>query len=336
LNGGKGGGAKLEATAMPYDDVCGKCGAKRIDKQIGIEETPQQYIDNLVKVFEEVRRVLKPDGTLWVNIGDSYARTGGAKTKSNSEIISSKTGGARLRNKGIPPNGMKEKDLMGIPWTLAFALRDAGYYLRQDIIWAKPAPLPESVTDRCTKSHEYIFHLSKSARYYFDADAIAEPIASSSVQRLSQDVESQTGTMRHHGGDNDGKPMKALHGKKSYGPVGGAKYGDNDDPHHATKSGKSFEMKETRNKRDVWTMSSSGISDEHFAPYPEEIPRTCILAGSKEGDIVLDPFVGSGTTGFVALRLGRRFIGIDLSKKNVGICERRFIRAIPSLAWECY
>jgi site-specific DNA-methyltransferase (cytosine-N4-specific) len=202
---------------------------------------------------------------------------------------------------------MKEKDIMGIPWTLAFALRDAGWYLRQDIIWAKPAPLPESVTDRCTKSHEYIFHLSKSARYYFNADAIAEPAAFAGKTVSLGDKSLSKGQAT-------GMNVK----------VSGSGLAD------------SIVVKETRNKRDVWTMSSSGISDEHFAPYPEEIPRTCILAGSKEGDIVLDPFVGSGTTGFVALRLGRRFIGIDLSKKNVGICERRFIRAIPSLAWECY
>jgi DNA modification methylase len=183
----------------------------------------------------------------------------------------------------------------------------------QDIIWHKNNPLPESVTDRCTKSHEYIFMLSKSPRYYFDADAIAEPVSESTGARI-----------------------EIQNGRKMSGPVGGAKYGDNDDPHHATKSGKPFETKETRNKRDVWTMSSSGIRDEHFAPYPEEIPRTCILAGSKEGDTVLDPFTGSGTTGFVALRLGRKFIGVELNPKFVKIIERRFVRTIPSLAWELY
>jgi DNA modification methylase len=293
------------------------------------------FICQLVEVFEEVRRVLKPDGLCFINIGDSYARTGGARS-SNTESISAKTKSARLGNRGIPPDGTKEKDLMGIPWTLALALRSAGWYLRQDVIWAKPNPLPESVTDRFTKSHEYIFMLSKSPRYYFDQAAVAEPLAESSKVHLAQDVESQAGSMRAHAGIT-GKPLRALHGKSYLGsPDGGSKYGDNDDPHHATKSGKPYHVKETRNKRDVWTMCSSSVSDEHYAPYPEEIPKTCILCSSKENDIVLDPFVGSGTSGFVALRLGRRFIGIDLNPKSIKICETRFVRAIPSLAWEMY
>jgi hypothetical protein len=233
-------------------------------------------------------------------------------------------------------NRYQAKQQLGIPSMLYLALRNKGWIGRQTIIWHKPAPLPESVTDRFTKSHEYIFMLSKSPRYYYDQAAVAEHLAESSKVRPAQDVDSQAGSMRAHAGIT-GKPLRALPGKKLLGsPVGGSKYGDNDDPHHATKSGKPYEVKETRNKRDVWTMVSSSVRDEHYAPYPEEIPKTCILCGSKENDIVLDPFVGSGTSGFVALRLGRRFIGIDLNPKSIKICETRFVRAIPSLAWEMY
>ena len=291
---------------MPFGDVCGRCGAKRVDKQIGIENTPQAFIDTLVEVFEEVRRVLKPDGLCFINIGDSYARTGGARS-SNTETISAKTAGARMKTRGIPPDGIKEKNLMGIPWTLALALRSAGWYLRQDIIWSKPNPLPESVTDRFTKSHEYIFMLSKSPRYYFDQAAVAEPaaFAGKTVSLGAKSLSKGQATAMNRAASGNGLADEMV-------------------------------VKETRNKRDVWTMCSSSVSDEHYAPYPEEIPKTCILCGSKENDIVLDCFVGSGTTGFVALRLGRRFIGIDLNPKSIKICETRFVRAIPSLAWEMY
>jgi DNA modification methylase len=306
LHGGKGGGEKLEAVVLPMGSVCSKCGARRIDKQIGIEDSPTQYIDALVAVFEQVRRVLKPDGTCWINIGDSYARTGGAKTH-NEECISSKTGSARLKNRGVPPDGLKGKDLIGLPWMLAFALRDAGWYLRQDIIWHKNNPLPESVTDRCTKSHEYIFLLSKSGKYYFDSKAIAEEAAYS-------------GKTVHLGQKSLSKGQAAAMHREASG--------------NGLKD--SMVVAELKNRRDVWTMSSSGIRDEHFAPYPEEIPKTCILAGSREGDTVLDPFTGSGTTGFVALRLGRKFVGVELNPAFVKIVERRFVRAIPSLAWENY
>lgn len=307
LNHGNGGGKKLESTPMPYrGDLCPKCGAKRIDKQIGREATPREYVEALVEVFEEVRRVLKPTGTFWLNIGDSYA-----KDNKNGE-------------------GIKPKDLMGVPWMVAFALRSQGWYLRQANHWVKPNPLPSSVSDRTTSAQEYVFHFSKSADYYYDADAIAEPVADSTIERLSQDIDNQAGSMKVHGGLLD-KPMKALPPKKKmHGRVGGDKY------QGVYGTSKPFEAKETRNKRNVWVMSSSNVSEEHFAPFPDELPTICIKAGSKENDIVLDPFSGSGTTGFVALRLGRRFIGVELNPKSVKIMEKRFVKAIPSLAWELY
>jgi DNA modification methylase len=214
LNGGKGGGDKLAAIVRSVGQLC-KCGARRIDRQIGIEASPQKYIESLVLVFDEVRRVLKPDGVCFINIGDSYASSGGSRP--TQTMHDSKYKGEL----GVKPqtDNYKPKDLLGIPWMLAFALRDAGWYLRQDIIWSKKNPLPESVRDRCTKSHEYIFHLSKSPRYYFDGQAIAEPIAESSVARISQDVESQTGSLRAHAGAA-GKPPQGSTGKVSAGGLG--------------------------------------------------------------------------------------------------------------------
>lgn len=341
LHGGRGGGAKLESTAFPYKDICGKCGAKRVDKQIGLEATPQEYVDALVEVFAEVRRVLKPKGTLWINIGDSYTSGGrtsrdAGKSKFNGGNDGAYRGLTVKGTRAATPIGLKPKDLIGVPWMLAFALRASGWYLRQEIIWDKPNPLPESVRDRCTKAHEHIFLLAKTAQYYFDGDAIAERIADSSRERLSQDLDSQKGTMRHHAGIT-GKPMKALHGRVKTRNQRYADAGLAGDPKARTKLGlKDCAIYEWRNKRTVWRLTPSGIRDEHFAPFPEELPETCIKAGSKQDDLVLDPFMGSGTTGFVALRLGRRFVGVELNPKYAKLAERRFVRAIPSLAWEMY
>jgi DNA modification methylase len=217
------------------------------DGQLGLEPTPHDFVENLCKIFDEVWRVLADDGTLWVNLGDSYAN----------------------------------KSLAGIPWRFAFAMQDRGWYLRQDIIWAKPNPMPESVTDRCTKSHEYIFLLTKNPRYYFDNDAIREPLAESSLTRLAQDIDGQTGSARANGGAKTNGNMKAV------GPrFGGNKYGDSDDPKHATKSGNVYESNGKRNKRSVWTVSVASFKDAHFAVYPPNLITPCILAGSSEGDTV--------------------------------------------------
>lgn len=246
--------------------------------QIGMESTPEEYIDKLVEVFRAVWRVLRPDGTLWVNIGDSYATRSGAQPPAN---IKNSCGHTAKR----PPSGYKCKDLIGIPWMLAFALRADGWYLRQDIIWAKPNCMPESVRDRCTKSHEYIFLLSKSPRYYFDAAAISEPIAGSSTKRYLQNIEQQRGSDRQPGKTNG--IMKAA--LPRFG--GGLR----------------------RNKRDVWAISTGGFKGAHFAVFPERLVEPCILAGCPEGGTVLDPFAGSGTTGVVAKRLGRGFVGCEIN-----------------------
>jgi len=234
------------------------------DEQIGQEETPDKYIDNMVEVFNNVLRVLKKDGTLWLNIGDSYSS---------------------IRNEKI---GVKKKDLVGIPWMLAFALRKNGWYLRQDIIWAKPNPMPESVRDRCTKSHEYIFMLTKSEKYYYDHNAIREP---------------RTSVGSNH-------------------QFGGKKYNDPDNPIYGSIQSV-YESDGKRNKRDVWNITTQPFKDAHFAVMPEALVEPCILAGSRVDDLILDPFAGSGTVGVVAKKHNRKFIGIELNPDYAKIANDR-------------
>lgn len=230
-----------------------------IDGQIGMEPTPQEYISRMESVFKEVYRVLRNDGTLWLNIGDSYASNlkgdGGASEKQL------RNAGSRYKISQRFDHGLKSKDLCGIPWRLAFALQAAGWYLRCDIIWSKPNPMPESVMDRPTKSHEYLFLMAKSERYYYDAEAIKEKMVDESDWEYRQ---------RKAGG---------------------------------------------RNKRSVWEIATMPYSGAHFATYPKALVEPCILAGTKPGDVVLDPFAGSGTTGVVAIEHGRKFIGFDLNEK---------------------
>jgi site-specific DNA-methyltransferase (cytosine-N4-specific) len=251
------------------------------DGQIGNEQTPQQFIDNLVEVFACVWDILADDGTLWVNLGDSYANN------SSQASNNGRAGFGNPREKVVNRigNGYKQKDLMGMPWRLAFALQDFGWYLRQDIIWHKPNPMPESVTDRCTKSHEYIFLLTKNQKYYFDHEAIKED---------SVDIESTS--KRYE------KNFNAFNGGMETGAIS------------RNNPVAKLEFDGKRNKRDVWTINTKSYKGAHFAVYPEELIEPCILAGSKAGDIVLDPFFGSGTTGAVAQNLGRKWIGCELNK----------------------
>ena len=239
------------------------------DGQIGLEETPESYVQKMVDVFREVKRVLRDDGTLWLNIGDSYNGSGG--------------------------NHKKPKDLIGIPWMLAFALRTDGWYLRQDIIWHKPNPMPESVRDRCTKAHEYIFLLSKSPKYYFDSEAIKIP------------VKQEWGTRDRTNGKyhNDGTGLRPHSGlEKSY-----------------TKA----------NKRSVWTVTTKPFKDAHFATYPESLIVPCVLAGCAEGGLVLDPFMGAGTTALVSKKLGRNYVGFELNPEYRNIAIKRIENACGAL-----
>lgn len=289
-----------------YKTVCRLCGAVRVDKQIGLEETPEEYIEKLVRVFTEVYRVLKPEGTLWLNIGDSYS---GAK-KGNTETVKHKKVAAQ--SDFVKPlwNGAKPKDLIGIPWMLAFALRASGWYLRQDIIWHKPNPMPESVTDRCTKSHEYIFLLSKSQKYYFDNEAIQEEVVTQIDPRIGNRVE-YDGMRKGQKGQGQ-RAFVALKVKSI----------SEENPHcdsdKAIKDGVVV-----RNKRDVWTVNVKPDSVAHFATYPEELIKPCILAGSKSGGVILDPFMGSGTTARVARMLNRHFVGFELNSEYCKIINNK-------------
>ena len=294
------------------------------DGQIGLEQTPNEYVAEMVAVFRQVHRVLRNDGTLWLNLGDSYSAMRDSKATPDTlrgEGTGTAVGSAANRNPAnLKAAGLKHKDLVGIPWRVAFALQADGWYLRQDIIWHKPNPMPESVTDRCTKSHEYIFLLSKSAKYYFDHEAIKEPLANSSLKRLSQNVAEQKGSDRVPGKTNG--PMKAVASGIRFG---GSKYGDSDDPKHATKSGDEWEIPADglRNKRSVWTVTTRPFKGAHFATFPPQLIEPCILAGSKLGDTILDPFFGAGTTGLVAQRHSRNWIGCELNPEYAEMARKR-------------
>jgi DNA modification methylase len=270
------------------------------DTQIGLEQTPDEYVKEMVQVIREVRRVLTDDGTLWLNLGDSYGNPSAGRNDGEHRA-DGRPGGMSFKAVGTTKhtgNSVKPKDLVGIPWRVAFALQADGWWLRQDIIWHKPNPMPESVTDRCTKAHEYVFLLTKSARYYYDAEAIAEPAAPSSVDRLTQpNISNQTGSTREPGKTNGN--MKAV------GNV------------------------ETRNRRSVWTITTKPFKGAHFAVMPEALAEPCILAGSAPGDLVLDPFTGSGTVAVVALRHGRNFIGCELNPDYAEIARQRITDDAP-------
>lgn len=273
-----------------------------VDGQIGLEETPEAYVEKMVAVFREVRRVLKNDGTMWLNLGDSYSSHKDCKSigqtialgTSREHAHEMELGKSRVRDsKMLKSQGYKNKDLIGIPWMVAFALRADGWYLRQDIIWHKPNPMPESVTDRCTKAHEYIFLLSKSARYYYDADAIKEPLAD--VNRTNFQSGSRPNGKNKDRNDND-----------------------------LSERSKDV-VYEDRNKRSVWTVTTKPFSEAHFATFPEDLIVPCIKAGCPEGGVVLDPFMGAGTTALVALKLNREYIGFELNPEYVKIAEKRLL-----------
>lgn len=301
------------------------------DGQIGLEATPEAYVARMVEVFREVRRVLREDGTCWLNLGDSYAANGvsGLHIKGASSTLVGTANSAHYNGKKEVPRGLKPKDLVGIPWRVAFALQADGWWLRQDIIWHKPNPMPESVRDRCTKAHEYVFLLTKSERYFYDAEAVSEAVAVSTTSRLQQPtLLEQAGSDRVPGKTNG--PMKAV------GPrFGGSKFGDSDDPKHATKSGNVYQIPDAngrRNRRSVWTVTTKPYSGAHFAVMPPDLVEPCVLAGCPEGGIVLDPFAGSGTTLAVAAALGRNAIGCELNPAYIALAERRIKDARSSVA----
>ena len=301
-----------------------------VEGQLGLEPTPDAYVAAMVEVFREVRRVLAEDGTLWLNLGDSYAGGGGfapdapcnverreriASGDANSQTFKlSSRQHERNKSGGIRPQGdIKAKDLVGIPWMVAFALRADGWYLRSDIIWSKPNPMPESVTDRPTKAHEYLFLLSKAQTYYYDAAAIAEGISDVSLQRINQSTfAAQKGGPKDYGttGVNVNRSMRQTLENFAENNTG------------------------TRNKRSVWTIATQPYPDAHFATFPEALIEPCILAGSALEDTILDPFTGSGTTGAVAIRHQRSFVGCELNPVYVELARQRIGAVAPLLAQE--
>lgn len=294
-NTGTGKDVKNKDNYQFYKSVCKKCGANRIDSQLGLEETSEEYIANLTEVFNECKRVLRDDGTLWVNIGDSYAGSGGAHKEHHKNPGISNS----FKRNGVPhwgdigqpenylaPKGMKPKDLIGIPWMLAFALRDSGWYLRSEIIWYKRNPMPESVKDRPTKSHEQIFLLSKNEKYFYDAEAIKE---------LSIEPNDDRGARKNI----KRFPTDKINGIRNSG------------------------IYPLANKRTVWDVTTKPYAEAHFATFPEDLIVDCIKAGCPEDGIVLDPFMGAGTTALVARKLHRNFIGIELNPAYVKLAEKR-------------
>lgn len=283
--------------------------------QIGQEETPEAFVAAMVDVFREVRRVLKADGTCWLNLGDSYNAAGrtGHGTRIGCKQGTNRASATKADNCRPSVADLKPKDLIGIPWRVAFALQADGWYLRQDIIWAKPNPMPESVTDRCTKSHEYIFLLSKSEQYFYDHEAIKEPAECGRLRGSGPMV--KPGTGRNDSamtGDHRVRPSK----KK--GDFNGKTEAMADSGQNAFRA-----VTDTRNKRSVWNVQTFSYPEAHFATYPPDLIKPCIMAGTKPGDVVLDPFGGSGTTGQVALELGRRAILCELNEDYAQIIHQR-------------
>lgn len=297
-----------------------------IDGQMGLEPTPQDFIRDMVAVFEEVRRVLRSHGTCWVNMGDSYSHGGNGSRDEGRWPKQSRNKGSSGSTHAKKKTGLKPKDLMGMPWRLAFALQDAGWYLRQDIIWSKPNPMPESVIDRCTKAHEYIFLLSKSPKYHFDAAAIEEEVSPNTHARMSQDVEKQIGSERAHaGGKTNGKMKAVTKGsgktvKVTSEKTNAATFGVKNNARYAESVCLRVEK---RNKRSVWTVGTAPFKEAHFATFPPALIEPCIMAGCPKGGLVLDPFFGAGTTGLVADRLQRGCVGIELNPDYIEIARRR-------------
>ena len=287
---------------IQHRDVCPKCGAKRIDAQLGAEKTPEAYVENMVKVFREVRRILRDDGTVWLNLGDSYAHNVKEhNTKSDKQSSNRGTKEFLTPHRNFEGVGIKTKDLVGIPWRVAFALQADGWYLRQDIIWHKPNPMPESVTDRCTKSHEYIFMLSKKPHYYFDHEAIKEKAV---------------GVPHAPGNKNKTQPSEK-----------GAR-----DP--ALEPDRVWASDGKRNRRSVWTVTTKPFRGAHFATFPKDLIEPCVLAGCPVGGTVFDPFTGSGTTAIVSLKHNRNFIGTELNPEYIKIAEARIKEEVPNTLQE--
>lgn len=332
-----------------------------VDEAWGLEPTLQEYLARLEWLFAEMLRVLKPTGTCWVNLGDAYNNTSGFGRCKGEWARNSRDGGANSKQ-AVKEPGIKVKDLMGLPWRVAFMLQDQGWYLRSDIIWHKPNPMPESVRDRPTRAHEYLFLLTKSPKYWYDPDAIREPFAPSTISRFQQDIEAQEGSHRAHAGSKTNGNMKAVGKNETSGDrrkVGFNERWDAKESDVKVSKRDSFardskeadvpgqhtrQHREDRepvdyghsgaNARSVWSIPTVGYSEAHFATFPPELPARCIKAGCPLGGLVLDPFAGSGTTGMVAKQLGRKFIGFEINPEYAAMAVKRIGSVTPSLFLE--
>lgn len=324
---------KAQETVREAGNFCEYCGAWRGCH--GLEPTPELFVEHEVQIFSLVWEILDDDGTLWLNLGDGYAGSWGAQSRANTtdanEIASTLEGASMLsaRQMAAAPKsactgslkrtpGLKNKDLIGVPWRVALALQASGWYLRSDIIWSKPNPMPESVRDRPTKAHEYLFLFSKQEDYYYDQEAVLEPVSEGTHARLAQNIAAQIGSERAHAGEKTNGNMKAVARGSARKLAAGS----------GTKNNDSFDeamaiMPDLRNKRTVWTVPTYSYKGAHFATFPPDLIKPCILAGTKPGETVLDPFGGSGTTGQVAIELGREAILIELNTAYVELIRQR-------------
>ncbi len=307
-------------TSPPYFGLRSYLPNGHADKEneIGTEKTPEQFVANLVEVFREVRRILKPDGRLWLNLGDSYAndgKWGGVTSGKHSLNLHGNTNIGRRK----VSTALRPKNLIGIPWRVAFALQNDGWILRSDIIWHKANPLPEAVRDRPTREHEYLFLFAKSTRYYYNSEAIMEDCSVNTHARISQNVAAQVGSVR--AGKKINHNMKAVVSQAGLHPK--AIHDTFNSRQNSSFSNATVLKVEKRNKRTVWKITSKGYQGAHFSTFPAELIKPCILAGCPTGGVVLDPFTGSGTTLEVARRLGCRSIGIDLDAENFNLILKR-------------
>jgi len=284
-----------EGRELYYNHKCPKCGAIKEDLQIGAEKTPQEFVETMVKLFRDAKRVLKPTGTFWLNLGDTYMG-GGRGSGGKNTLQKGNHGACTMPPPTIKIEGLPPKNLVGIPWRVALALQDDGWILRQEIIWSKTSCMPESVTDRCTKSHEHIFLLTKSPKYFFDHEAIKEPTAYQDPYVRDRDK-----------------------GKL------------NNTPGKTRSAGLTTNNYEMRNKRSVWTVPVTGYKGAHFATFPPKLITPCILAGCPKGGVVLDPFFGSGTTGSVAKKNLRSWVGVELNKKYIKLAKQRMRNTLKNL-----
>jgi len=301
-----------------------------VDGQLGLEATLPEFIAGMVDVFDLCRQLLADDGTLWLNMGDSYAGTRGAawgpspaSTKARAMTASRRRDDTSIPRSDVRVEGLKPKDLVGQPWRLAFALQDAGWWLRQDIIWHKPNPMPESVRDRCTKAHEYLFLLTKSEKYFYDFDAMQEPVSGTAHARGS----GVNPKAMPSGWDTAPGGHRELTGRYTGTGVGfGRGYDKAAKPRvkqNVSFSGSVNGLVDTRNRRSVWSIPTQSFDGAHFATFPEALVEPCVLAGSRPGDIVFDPFMGSGTVASVAQRLGRRWLGAELNPEYIALQAER-------------